>query len=196
MILVGLVLLLGGFFGLTHSITGDAATTWARLGWGIAIMGSGLGVAFMLTEAVAMAGLVESWVNSSGPQKDLALAAGSAIFQLSLSLSVGAPLLFFGGAPMLCGVAILKSSDYPNWLGTVGVGFGSVTALASLIQLFTGVTAVTGLVLVPIGIVGVTLWIIYLGRLMWKLSAAVPRSGSGTWRGSESRHHRELSSPT
>ena len=46
-----------------------------------------------------------------------------------------------------------------------------------MIQLFTGVTTLTGLVLLPIGIVVVTLWIIYLGVLMWRKSGEVVETG-------------------
>jgi len=172
-IMIALALLLGAFYGLTHSITGESGTAWARLAWGVSLIGVGLGVAFMLTEIVAMPALANAWANNSGAEKELVLAAGSAIFQLSLALSAGAALFLFGAAPLLYGVAMLRSDDYASWLGSVGVIFGSVSTVASVIQLFTGVTTLTGLVLVPIGIVVVTLWIIYLSVVMWRRSGQV-----------------------
>ena len=173
LILIGIALFLGAFYGLTHSITSKSGTAWARLAWAVAIIGVGLGLAFMLTEVVALPSLADTWANSSGVEKDLALAAGSAIFQLSLTLSAGAPLFLFGIVPALYGVAMLGSDDYAPWLGWVGVIFGSVSTVASVIQLFTGVTTLTGLVLVPIGIFVITLWTIYLGVLMWRKSGEV-----------------------
>lgn len=170
-LLIALALFLGAFYGLTHSITGRWGRAWAGLTWGTAIIGVGLGLTFMLTEVVALPALADTWANSSGVEKDLALAAGSVIFQLSLTLAAGAPLFLFGTAPLLYGVAILGSDDYARWLGWVGVIFGSVITLASVIQLFSGVTTLTGLVVVPIGIFVVTLWVIYLGVLMWMKSA-------------------------
>lgn len=172
-IMIAITLLLGAFYGVTHSITRGSGVVWAQLAWGTSIVGVGLGVAFMLTEAVAMAGLAETWVASSGNEKDLALAAGNALFQLSLALSAGAPLFLFGATPVLVGLAMLGSSEYPSWLGWVGVILGFIALAWGLVQVLTGVTTQTGLVLVPIGIVTVTLWILYLGILMWRRSATV-----------------------
>lgn len=119
----------------------------------------------------------DTWANALGPEKGLALAAGRPIFQLSLTLSAGGPLFLFGAAPVLYGVAMLGSDDYAPWLGWVGVIFGSVAIVGGVIQLFTGVTTLTGLVLVPIGIYVVTLWIICLGLLMWQKSAKAAEAG-------------------
>lgn len=177
-IMIALALLLGAFYGLTHSIVGEPGAVWARLAWGVAIIGVGLGVAFMLTEVVAMSELADDWANNSGAQKDLALAAGSAIFQLSLTLSVGAVVFLFGATPVLYGVGMLASNQYPSWLGWVGVFFGALAMVSGVVQLFTGVTTGTGLVLTPIGIVMVTLWIIYLGVRMWRKSVAVVGAAS------------------
>ena len=38
----------------------------------------------------------DRWSSASGQEKDLALAAGSAVFELSLTFSVGGMLLLFG----------------------------------------------------------------------------------------------------
>lgn len=173
MIMIAITLLLGAFYGVTHSIKGETAAVWARLAWGMSIMGVGLGVAFMLTEAVAMAGLAATWADSSGNDRDVALAAGNALFQLSLALSAGAALFLFGATPILVGKAMLGSNEYPSWLGWVGVIAGLIGVAANMVQVLTGVTTQTGLVLVPIAIVTVTLWILYLGVLMWRRSARV-----------------------
>lgn len=53
--------------------------------------------------------------------------------------------------------------------------FGSLGTIAGIVQLLAGVTTLTGLVLVPISIVATTLWIIYLGVLMWRRSAVGQR---------------------
>jgi hypothetical protein len=173
MIMIAMTLLLGAFYGVTHSITSGPGVVWAHLAWGMSIVGVGLGVAFMLTEAVAMAGLAETWAASSGNEKDLALAAGNALFHLSLALAAGAPLFLFGATPVLVGLAMLGSIEYPSWLGWVGVILGFIAVAGGLVQILTGVTSQTGLVLVPIGIVTVTLWILYLGVVMWRRSATV-----------------------
>jgi hypothetical protein len=169
-IMIGIAVLLAAFFGVTHSITGGAGMVWAQLAWGVSILGVGLGVTFMLTEATAMSALAETWATSAGPEKDLALAAGNALFEISLTLSTGAALVLFGAAPVLVGKAILGSGQYPSWLGWVGLIVGFIGIGANLVPLVTGRTTQTGLVLVPLAIVLATLWIIYLGVLMWRRS--------------------------
>ena len=169
-IATGITLLLGAFYGLTHCIGGRGAA-WAGLGWGVAVIGVGLGVVFMLTEAVAVSALADEWAHGTGPQRDMTSAAGSAIFQLSLTLSAGAALFLFGLAPALYGAAILGSEVFPSWTGWVGVIAGIGGSIAGMVQLFTGVTTLTGLILVPLGIVVVTLWVVCLGVLMWRMSA-------------------------
>ena len=172
-IMIGIALLLGAFFGVTHSITGEAGAVWAQLAWGASIIGVGVGVVFMLTEATAISVLAETWAASSGPEQGLALAAGTALFELSLTLSTGAALFLFGAAPALVGKAILRSDDYPSWLGWVGVIVGVIGIGANLVPILIGRTTQTGLVLVPMAIVLATLWIVYLGVLMWGRSTRV-----------------------
>jgi hypothetical protein len=171
-IMIGIALLLAAFFGVTRSITEDPGAVWAQLSWGVSIVGVGLGVLFMLIEATAVSGLAETWGGGSVDQ-DLALAAGTALFELSLTLSTGAALFLFGATPVLVGKAILATDDYPSWLGRFGVAAGSIAIGATLVPMLTGVTTQTGLVLVPVAIVLTTLWIIYLGVLMLRRSQQV-----------------------
>jgi hypothetical protein len=172
-IMFGIALLLAAFYGVTHSITGESGAVWAQLAWGVSIIGVGLGVTFMLTEATAMSALAETWAASSGTEKGLALAAGNALFEISLTLSTGAALVLFGATPVLVGKAILGSDHYPSWMGRVGVVVGLIGIGANLVPLVTGRTTQTGLVLVPLAIVLATLWIVYLGILMWGRSTKV-----------------------
>ena len=172
-IMIGIALLLGAFYGVTHSITGEAGAVWAQVAWGASIIGVGIGVVFMLTEATAMSAVAETWAASSGIDQEMALAAGTALFELSLTLSTAAALFLFGAAPALVGKAILESDDYPSWLGWVGVIVGLVGIGANLVPIVTGRTTQTGLVLVPMAIVLATLWIVYLGVLMWGRSTRV-----------------------
>jgi hypothetical protein len=172
-LMVAIVLLLAAYYGLTHSITKEPGSAWARLGWGVAIVGAAIGVLFMLTEAVALRGIADTWAASSGVQRELALAAGDALFHLSLTLSTGAALFFFGICPILVGKAILGSTEYPAWLGRLGMVLGMLGVAVNGFQILSGVTSASGLILVPVSIIGITLWLGYSGVLMLRRSAVV-----------------------
>lgn len=170
-IAIGLALLLQGFYGLTQSIRSEPAASWARFGWHMALVGVVMGLALMLTEAVAVTSLAHSWNRSSGTERDLLLAAGNAVFELSLTFSVGGMLFLFGAAPVLYGVGILCSTEYRAWTGWIGVLFGLVGLAAAAIQVITGESWLTFYVLFPISSIAITLWIIYLGLRMWRMAA-------------------------
>ncbi len=175
-LMIAVSLLLAAFYGLTHSITGESGTIWARFGWGAGIVGVALGLTLILSDALAISELADTWADSSGAAKDLALAAGDAVTQINFALFTGLMLFLFGAVPVLYGVAMLRSTDYAPWLGWVGVIFGLVNLAAGVIQSFAGPKDLTAFVMFPIGSIVITLWIIYLGVLMWRRSAEVTAS--------------------
>lgn len=169
-LMVAITLLLAAYYGLTHSIKSEVGAVWARLGWGVAIIGAAIGAIFMLTEAVALREAAGTWAASSGADRELALAAGNSLFFLSLTLSSGAALVLFGICPIIVGKAITGSGEYPRWSGRVGMVLGLVGLAANGFQVLSGVTTQSGLILVPVVIVGVTLWIVSLGVMMLRRS--------------------------
>ena len=173
-IAIGLALLLHGFYGVTRSIGNHPGEAWARFAWHITIIGVLLGLALMLTEAVAVTRLAHAWHSSEGRDKDLLLAAGNAVFELSLTFSVGGMLFLFGAAPILYGIAMLRGADYRASTGWVGVSSGLVGVAAAGIQMMTGESRVTFYVLFPIASIAITLWITYLGFRMWRMADKAP----------------------
>jgi TM2 domain-containing membrane protein YozV len=170
-ILIGLAVLLGGFYGLARSIAGEPGTAWARLAFGFATIGTVFGIALMLTEATAVAEVADRWANSSGTEKDLALASGSPLYELSLTFAAGGALFLVGLTPVLYGVAMLRSTEYAPWLGWAGVVFGAIGVAAGVLDTVTDLTTLAQFVLFPIAAAGLTFWMIYLGTLMWRRSA-------------------------
>jgi hypothetical protein len=174
-IAIGLALLLHGFYGLTQSIRSEPGATWARFAWHMAIPGVVFGLALMLTEAVAMSSLARAWASHSGDEKDLVLAAGNAVFELSLTFSVGGMLFLFGVAPLLYGVAMLRSTEHRGWIAWIGILFGLIGSAAAGIQVMSGSSWLAFNLLFPIAAIAITLWMIYLGFRMWRMaSRAMP----------------------
>ena len=171
-IAIGLALLLHGFYGLTQSIRSEHGATWARFAWHMTIVGAVFGLALMLTEAVAMSSIARAWASHSGDEKDLLLAAGTAVFELSLTFSVGGMLFLFGAAPVLYGIAMLRSTEYRGWIAWIGVLFGLVGLTAAGIQVMSGASWLAFYVLFPMASIGITLWITYLGLRMWRMASS------------------------
>ncbi len=63
-IAIGLALLLHGFYGVTQSIRNDPGEAWAHFAWHMVVIGVLLGLALMLTEAVAVTSLAHAWQGS------------------------------------------------------------------------------------------------------------------------------------
>ncbi len=169
-IAIGLALLLHGFYGVTRSISTNPGAAWARFAWHMAIIGVAFGLLLMLTEAVAVTALAHDWHAAGGADNDLLLAAGNAVFELSLTFSVGGMLFLFGAAPVLYGIAILHGVEYPAWIGWIGVVFGVVGLTGAGIQVVTGESRLTFYVLFPIASIAITLWLAYLGVRMWAMA--------------------------
>ena len=128
----------------------------------------------MLTEAVAMSSIARAWASHSGDEKALLLAAGTAVFELSLTFSVGGMLFLFGAVPVLYGVAMWRSTEHPGWIAWIGVLFGLVGLAAAGIQVMSGASWLAFYVLFPIASIGITLWITYLGFRMWRMASTAP----------------------
>lgn len=169
-IAIGLALVLHGFYGVTQSIRSQPGATWARFAWHMAIIGVVFGLALMLTEAVAVTSLAHAWHSSGSGDKDLLLAAGNAVFELSLTFSVGGMLFLFGTVPVLYGIAMLRSPEYRAWNGWIGVLFGLIGFAAAGIQVMSGESWLAFYVLFPIASIAITLWITCLGFQMWRMS--------------------------
>ena len=73
-------------------------------------------------------------------------------------------------------MAILGSVEYPRWLGGVGIVLGMLGVAANGYQVVSGVTTASGLILVPVSIIGVTVWLGYSGALMLRRSARAETS--------------------
>jgi hypothetical protein len=147
---IGLALLLHGFYGLMRSICTEPGATWARFAWHMAIVGVVFGIALKLTEAVAVTSIARAWDGRTGEERDLLLAAGNAVFELSMTFSVGGMLFLFGAMPALYGVAMLRSSEHSVWAAWIGVLFGLVGVIAAATQVMSGKSWLTFYVLFPI----------------------------------------------
>lgn len=171
-IAVALALLLAALYGVSRSITSESGRQWARLAWGAAIASTAIGLVLLFVDGIAVADVAETWSSASGAAQDAAFAAGIATTSLSFALFTGFIVISFGALPLLYAATLLSSDDYPTWLGWVAGLAGALGLVAGVMQWFAGPSTLSAFVLFPMASILFTLWIIYIGFLMWQRSGA------------------------
>jgi hypothetical protein len=174
-IVIGLILMLGGLFGIRYSIRGGIAEVLARLGLVVGIGGITVGLILVTLDGVAAPQLAEEWAAASPDEQATALALVHFQETLNFSLASLFNLLFAGATFILFGLAVGLSDMYPRWLGWIVVGAGVLSLPAGLIQAFTGEPSNASRVLTIIGPTVITLWLLAMGILLMRRAAgAVP----------------------
>src|SRR5918999_5698777 len=97
---------------------------------------------------MANAAVAGAW---SAQQNLETLAAGTAVATVSLALFTGLMFTFFGITPVLFGITVLSSREYPRWLGYLAVASGVLGLLTGSIQFMNGPSDLTAAILFPIG---------------------------------------------
>ncbi|MGA7271869.1 MAG: hypothetical protein WB239_12425 [Acidimicrobiia bacterium] len=160
-IIVVSLLFLPAFFALTRSIDNAPASGWARLAWGVALVG----VTFSIASHAIYAALDRSHdVMGAGTLDGVELVADSLFFVWAIT--------FFGATALLYGLAMARSSGYPTWLGWVTMSGGVVGFVAGFTHAFSGATSATeSLFAISAGVF--SLVILYVGILLLQQSSTV-----------------------
>ena len=170
-IIAGVILMLAGLLGIRVSLAGGGSTdALVRLGMYAATIGTTIGLILLILDGVAAKQLADQWAAAPEPALPVALGLVSASETVNFALG-GLFNLSFAGIPfILFGLAVARSTTYPRWLGWVGFGAGIGSTAAGLVQAFTGTPTTTSLVLTIIGPTVITLWLVVMGTLLWRLS--------------------------
>lgn len=165
-IIVAVLLLLAALFAIGRSITGDEAAPWASIGWTAAVIGAVLILANAAVDGPAMKAVAESWTDASGPDKSALFAAAEVLRQVDVAGFALWSLVLVGLTPLLYGVAVITSADYPRWIGWVAVAVGLVGIVEGVITFFHGLIWLTVFVLAPTAVFATIAWIMYMGWLL------------------------------
>jgi hypothetical protein len=136
-ILLGSLLIILGLFALARSLKGTPAEGLSRLALGSLLIAAPVSV---LTWAVDGYGLKAAADAAAGGEAG-AVAAGTAVAEVTWGLFMFLILTFLGLTPIFFGVAITASRVYPAVLGWVAVVFGLVSVVASVWGTLSGPTA-------------------------------------------------------
>lgn len=168
-LLFAIALAVVGLVVIGRSIDEEPAGSWGRVAAASVVLGGSIGLVTVLVDGMANYAVSTEWAAS---QSGVALAAGTAVSQVTLALFTGLMLTFFGVTPLLFGIAVLNSDAYPKWLGYVPVLSGLLGLLTGSIQFLNGISPLTANVLFPISSIVFTLWWLVMGWRLWQRSAA------------------------
>jgi hypothetical protein len=140
-ILLGSLLIILGLFALARSLKGTPAEGLGRLALGSLLIAAPVSVLTWAVDGYGLKAVADAWAGASGAQQAGALAAGTAVAEVTWGLFMFLILTFLGITPIFFGVAITASRVYPAVLGWVAVVFGLVSVVASLWGTLAGPTA-------------------------------------------------------
>lgn len=177
-IVVGLILMLGGLFGITQSIKGGLAGAFARFGYGAAIAGITVGVLLVTLDGLAAKHLADAWASAPTSEKTMALLLVNSEEIFNFAIASLFNILFAGVTYILLGLAVWLSRIYPRWLGWVAIICGIGSIIAGGIQAATGESTDTTRILTIIFPTIITLWTALMGILLYRKSDILVREHS------------------
>lgn len=173
-ILLSVVLLVGGLSMLTRNLDGVQARGIGALGRYFLLLGSAVYCVEAMVDGFATRRLADRWAQAPAADKAALFASADAVANTWEALFPVFSGIFLGLAMLTIGLAIVRSKNFPRWLGYWGVLGGSLCFVTGV-----GVGLRLGASL-PVWLAGVSLnatWGIPIGIMMWRRSApdSVPR---------------------
>lgn len=168
--LVGIVCVLlwvGAFVGLAHSLRGTAAFAWGRL----ATVGMGIGAAIFAVDytidGYAFKRLADQWASVSGVEAERKLQVADAVFAVLYGTVTASATWTLGLPFLLIGLAVASAGGYPRWLGWIVAITGGGSVVGGVVTYLgwhssAGFVAALACNAVSAG------WLAIMGVLMWR----------------------------
>lgn len=164
-ILMGTLLIIFGLFAVSRSMKGGRADGLVRVALGSLLVSGPVAIVTLLFDGYATKEVADAWVAASGPAKEVALAAGSAVAHIGWAAFMGLILMLLGVTPALFGLAVASSDEYPAALGWPAVLLAVGSVVAAAMGTFDGPSSAF-IVLFTITSGLLTLWVLALGVLL------------------------------
>lgn len=168
MLMWSIALTLIGLVVIGRSFDKEPANSWGHVAIAVALVGGTLGLATIFADGMAVQDVATDWASS---RSEASLATATAVSQMTLALFTALIFVFFGITPLLYGVAVLGSDEYPKGLGYLAIGSGLLGLVAGSMQFLGGISQLTASVLFPISSLATTVWLLLMGWYLWKRSA-------------------------
>ena len=170
MLLWAVLISLAGLVVIALSFASEPAASWGRVAAFVAAASGGLGLTLIALDGMATSTAAEAWSAAQSPEN---LGAGLAVATIGVSLFTGLMFTFFGLTPVLIGMAVLNSAEYPRWLGYLAVGSGILGLITGSIQYMNGISSLTANVLFPIASLAFTVFGLIAGWTLWRRTEEV-----------------------
>ena len=171
-VLLAALLFMAALVALQRSITIEPAASWAELGFLSGLLGTGIIVANIALDGLALKVVADAWADSPPDEKLTFFRIGNSMVEIALALFSIWVIVFWGITFMLYGLAVSFSRVYPKWLGWIALAAGSGGLVIGLFHAFDGPSVLVSNVLFSIVAVVLILWMLAMGGLMWKSSAS------------------------
>jgi hypothetical protein len=166
MLIVALMLLTVAVVGIARSLEGDDVEVFARLGVLFGVVGGTIAIAEFGLESYAYRLQAQVFEGARGPDIRSAFWAANAVDHVNNGLFITWTLVFLGIAPFVIGLGMVRSAQWPTWIGVLGALGGAVCAVVAAI-LFVQTDAGSQDVAFLVGSLLVTAWFFCAG--VWLL---------------------------
>jgi len=171
----GIAALGAALVALAGTLEPGRASNWGR----VAVVGATASVAgaaaLQAVDGVALKSMVDRWAAAIGQEQRIAFEAALAVRQIEIGLASLVSILF-GLTWSLYGIAVLRSSRYPKWLGAVGLAGGLGTVTGGIVQASTGFSGLAMTISMTASSL-LLIWMISIAVHMWRLAPRLETDG-------------------
>ena len=166
-----ILLFLASFVAINRYLDDTPGASWARFALVIGIVGVAAGVITTAVDGYAMKTVVDRWAAAGSPTSGPTFEAvkvldalGSAFFYLFNGTLLGA-------APILAGIATIRSGRFVGWVGGIAIFGGLIGVVVDLWGTLAEPTVFLGNVLFTAAALLVTVWAIVVNWTMFQATA-------------------------
>lgn len=167
--LSGIALMVAALALLSRRLAGGPADAEVTLGAVGAVASLAVAAALQAVDGVALKAMVDSWAAAQGREKEVLFQASFAVRQIEVGLA-SMTSLFFGLTVLVYGLALLRDSRLPKWLGFLAIAGGAPMAIAGIMIAYSGFSESEMAISMPSSSL-LLFWMIALGVWMWKKPA-------------------------
>lgn len=138
-----LLMVAASFVALERHLRDRDGWAWARLTVFAGTIGIAVGMVITAIDGFGLKAVADAWAAAGGGTDIAEFQAFNAVEQVSLGLFNTFIATALGAAPLLAGIAVLKSRAFNPALGYVGIVSGVMGLVLDTIQNFNGVTALS-----------------------------------------------------